>query len=229
MKIVAFSDTHSYHREVIVPDGDVLICAGDITRKGEIETVLDFAEWMGALPHRFKLFTPGNHDFCLDISQTQFDGRARRVLEENGIHVLLDASRTFDGVKFYGSPWVPHLAQWAFYDRNRDYFESAPKDIDVLITHAPPIGIRDGTMIRHKSDPADLVPDTRGELHIGSKFIRRYIERCPRLALHVFGHVHEAYGSSGSGVVFVNACACNRAYEPVNAPIVTDLFVPERG
>ncbi len=29
LDVVAFSDTHGKHREINVPEGDVLICAGD--------------------------------------------------------------------------------------------------------------------------------------------------------------------------------------------------------
>lgn len=221
MKLVAISDTHGRHREVVLPPGDVLVHAGDITRNGEFDTIVDFADWMASQPHAHKIAIGGNHDACLDISQTKFDGSARRALEDRGIHYLLDASRTLDGVKFYGSPWVPNLATWAFYDRNRDQFEDAPKDIDILITHSPPFAIRDGTMVRMATDPPDLTPDSRGHVHVGSKFIRRYVERCPRLRLHIFGHVHEMYGDEWrGGMHFVNACTCTRAYEPTNAPFV---------
>ncbi len=34
MRIVCISDTHSMHREIVVPDGDMLIHAGDLTMKG---------------------------------------------------------------------------------------------------------------------------------------------------------------------------------------------------
>lgn len=34
LKIVCISDTHNKHRNLKVPDGDVLVHAGDITSKG---------------------------------------------------------------------------------------------------------------------------------------------------------------------------------------------------
>lgn len=217
MKIVAISDTHGLHRKLTIPSGDILVHAGDITRKGELETVDDFAKWLASLPHRHKIVIAGNHDHCLDIAQMRFDATSRRLLEDRGIHYLLDASRTLHvpwgpTLKFYGAPWVPNLALWAFDDRNRDRFERAPTDIDVLITHSPPIGIRDGT------------GQSRG--HVGSHFVKRYVERCPRLKLHIFGHVHEGYGRSDLGeITFVNAASCTRAYElmDLNAPIVIDI------
>ncbi len=34
MRLVALADTHSYHAALTVPDGDVLVHAGDMTRLG---------------------------------------------------------------------------------------------------------------------------------------------------------------------------------------------------
>ncbi len=34
LSIVCISDTHGKHRNLVVPDGDVLVHAGDITSKG---------------------------------------------------------------------------------------------------------------------------------------------------------------------------------------------------
>lgn len=198
----------------MLPEGDVLVHAGDITPKGELEIVHDFADWLAAQPFRHKLIIAGNHDYCFDISRPAYDGWAWRALEERGIHYLFDSARTLDGVKFYGSPWCPRLAGWAFFDRERDRFEDAPRDIDVLVTHAPPHGIHD---------------DASDESHFGSRHIVRYVQRCHKLKLHIFGHVHSGYGRSKRGeVTFVNASTCTEPTEtspaqPTNAPIVIDL------
>jgi len=72
MRIVALADTHGLHRQIIVPPGDLLIHAGDLTRHGEVDELRDFNVWLGALPHRHKLVIAGNHDrICL----TQRSGR----------------------------------------------------------------------------------------------------------------------------------------------------------
>jgi hypothetical protein len=214
MRIVCISDTHSLHRQIKIPDGDVLIHAGDITREGEVDTVYDFSIWLASLPHKHKLVIPGNHDFCFDISHPRYDERVRPMLEHRrpNIHFLIDAAREIEGLRFFGTPWVPNLTSWAFFDRGRDCFERAPTDIDVLISHGPPWLVRDREM--------------KHGVHCGSGHLLRYVQRCPRLRLHVFGHVHESYGaipSDPSGHIVVNACSLNRAYEPVNAPIVIDL------
>ena len=42
--------------------------------------------------------------------------------------------------------------------------------------------------------------------------------------LHVFGHIHEGYGTHRKGATLhVNASICTLAYEPANRPIVFDL------
>merc|ERR1711934_1049790 len=45
--IACCSDTHGAHRDVRVPDADVLIHAGDFTRFGKIEDAQDFNIWLG--------------------------------------------------------------------------------------------------------------------------------------------------------------------------------------
>jgi Icc-related predicted phosphoesterase len=208
VKIVAISDTHGRHRRLTVPQGDVLVHAGDITPSGEVDVVHDFASWLAELPHRHKLVIPGNHDHCFDISKGKFNPGCRQVIEERA-HFLLDSAVTIDGLRFYGSPWCPNLNGWAFWDRERDRFLDAPTDIDVLITHGPPAGIHDGGPL---------------SFHSGSAHLARYVRRCWKLQLHIFGHVHEGYGESRLGEVhFVNAASCDRDYQPVNAPIVVDL------
>jgi len=60
---------------------------------------------------------------------------------------------------------------------------------------------------------------------VGCDELRAAVERvAPRL--HVFGHIHEAYGRMRKGTTeFVNAALCNLRYRLVNAPVVVDLEV----
>jgi hypothetical protein len=219
------------HRRLDIPGGDVFIHAGDITMTGELVILADFVDWVRGLPHRHKYVIPGNHDFSLDISHPRYDERASQLFEPtpsgipllglprvvakrvSRVHLLMDASRYFTvrgrRYKLYGSPWVPNLRNCAFWDRERDHFEHAPRDIDILVTHAPPLGIRD-----------DEISDT----HFGSRHIGRYLNRCPCLVAHIFGHVHEGYGISQLGnILFANASSCTREYKPENAPLVIDI------
>jgi len=55
MRIVAIADTHTHERELgSVPDGDLLIHAGDMLRQGTLDELGRFSEWLRALPHPFK-------------------------------------------------------------------------------------------------------------------------------------------------------------------------------
>lgn len=72
LRLVLLSDTHQLHREVVVPDGDILIHAGDFTLFSEsMEAVADFNDWLGDLPHRFKAIVPGNHEFFLESDPSE--------------------------------------------------------------------------------------------------------------------------------------------------------------
>src|SRR5664279_2929312 len=62
VRIVCISDTHEWHRELALPDGDLLIHAGDFTFWNHTSKIRDFNEWLGELPHRHKVVIPGNHD-----------------------------------------------------------------------------------------------------------------------------------------------------------------------
>lgn len=66
MKVVCISDTHGLHDGVEVPEGDLLIHAGDITNVGKMELVRSFNDWLATLPHPHKIVIAGNHDFCFE-------------------------------------------------------------------------------------------------------------------------------------------------------------------
>lgn len=53
------SDTHSRKLEVEVPDGDVLLHAGDMTKVGGAVEFKQFSELMKSLPHKYKVVIPG--------------------------------------------------------------------------------------------------------------------------------------------------------------------------
>lgn len=210
MEIVCISDTHLQHmnQAIIVPDGDVLVHAGDATFNGSESQIRAFAAWMKSLPHKHKLFVPGNHDLGfeddLPAALCCLDGRARTLIDE-GI--------TIDGVKFYGSPWQPEFMGWGFNlprgRKLRAKWALIPDDTQVLITHGPPAGV------------LDLV--TSGE-HVGCADLTQALSRLKQLRLHVFGHIHYSYGTAhANGVNYFNASVCNERYMPINPPLVYEL------
>jgi Icc-related predicted phosphoesterase len=208
MKIVAISDTHGLHWSLNIPDGDVLVHAGDLTDRGIMQEVEDFNTFLGTLPHPHKIVIAGNHDFCFEDYRMDCED----VLT-NSIY-LQDQEVIIDGVKYYGSPWQPWFYDWAFnLERGpeiRAKWDLIPEDTDVLITHGPPFGIGDLT--------------TRGE-NTGCQDLLKVVERI-KPAVHIFGHIHEGFGISYNEVTtFINASTCDQLYLPVNKPVVYEYEV----
>ena len=205
IRLVAISDTHGLHRQLTIPDGDILIHAGDMTGHGQVEQVADFNAWLGTLPHRYKIVIAGNHDFCFEAEPV-----TTAALLTNCIY-LFDEATTLAGLNFYGSPWQPWFFDWAFNLRRgseiRAKWDLIPTATDVLITHGPPLGQGDLTSFGKQAGCADL-----GEV-IGEK----------RPKLHIFGHIHEGYGvTQNQHTTFINASSCTLQYQPVQRPIVYD-------
>jgi predicted phosphohydrolase len=223
MKIVCISDTHQMHERVTVPDGDVLIHAGDMTMTGDLARLRDFSDWLGGLPHDYKIVVAGNHDKRFQMLHDKHD--CRRIIEDTGAFYLEDAAVEIDDVIFYGSPWTPSFGYgWAFNaDRGEEIAAKWAKirsDTNVLITHGPP------------HELLDYVPG-RGGGFVGCQDLRQRIGDLGKLRLHVFGHIHEGYGITRDGVVtLVNASICNAEYAPINKPIVIEwesLFSKPKG
>lgn len=203
MKIVCISDTHEYHDKVLVPDGDVLIHAGDITFAGKRDIIASFNDWLGGLPHAHKLVIAGNHDFNMEQNA---------ALLTNATY-LQDTEVLINGYKFYGSPFAPRFGHWAFMlDRGQPILQkwlAIPHDTDVLITHGPPYGTLD-------------TPVPEGE-HLGCEDLMHVVNAQPP-RLHVFGHIHGGYGKKEcTTTTFVNAAVCNEQYKPVNAPVEIEI------
>ena len=201
------SDTHGYR--VTVPEADVLLHAGDGTRMGTHAQVEDLAEWLGALPHEHKVFVPGNHDFACQ----QVTGWARDTFARQGVTMLVHEPLVVRGIRLFGSPWQPWFYDWAFNVRSeeerRRLWSQIPEDTQVLVTHSPPYGVLD------RCDDGRLV---------GCHALRERVDALPSLRLHLFGHIHESYGTLvRDGRTFVNAACCTLAYQPTQLAIVLDL------
>lgn len=209
-KIVCLSDTHNCDGQIAVPDGDVLIHAGDATVRGTIDEIVLFNDWFARLPHRHKIFVAGNHDWLFETNN-----RLARTLLDSSIYYLQDSSVEIENLKIYGSPWQPRFFGWAFNLTRgaelREKWKLIPNDTDVLITHGPPFGILDEVPRRY------FVENT------GCEELRKRVEGV-RPKLHVFGHIHCGYGTTEQfGVRFINASTCDESYEPTNQPIVINL------
>lgn len=214
MKIVATSDLHGY--QPVLPEGDVLVLAGDLTGHGDDIDIYRLSKWLLTIAHSFKaiIVVAGNHDWWFQ-ERGSSHGALYRMWREHGIYYLEDDYVTIDGVKFYGSPWTPQFFNWAFMREDEElaqFFASIPQDTDVLVTHGPPANILDLT--------------NRGP-NAGSVSLMEAVFRVePKV--HIFGHIHEAYGGASLSaddvtIRFYNVAHCNLAYEPVQPPVVIDV------
>jgi Icc-related predicted phosphoesterase len=203
MRLVAVADTHLFHDDLVIPDGDVFIHAGDLCRSGRLDELILAARWINALPHRHKVVVAGNHDWAF----ARRPDAARAVFVPSVIY-LEDAACTIDGVAFYGSPWQPEFGAWAFNlprgEALRAKWAEIPEGTDVLITHGPPAGFGDRVSPRRREGCADL----------------RDRVRALRPALHLFGHIHEDGGLwRDDAVTFANVTTADAA----RSPTVLDL------
>jgi Icc-related predicted phosphoesterase len=212
VKLVLISDTHGQHADVTVPEGDMLVHAGDFSEGSGpmgLKNTIEFLDWFALQPHQYKIFIAGNHDF--------WAAKNRSLLREEafsrGLIYLQDEWVIINNVKFWGTPWVPNLPQWAFHERNTDYaarrLAAVDTDVDVMISHGPPRGI--GDVLAHTGE------------EVGCPELRSWVDfNAPRY--HIFGHVHE-----GSGVVpqiwttFINASVVNEDYRLTNDAVVVEL------
>ncbi len=207
MRIKSLSDSHGQHRGVPIPPGDVVIHAGDVSKRGEKGELADFLDWFGGLPHRYKIFVGGNHDFLLEDAPREF----AKMVPDNCLY-LNDSGVEIAGITVWGSPITPFFFDWAFNRHRgadiRRHWDLIPARVDILVTHGPPYGILDRT--------------ARGQC-VGCEELLPVVERL-RPRLHVFGHIHEAYGQfERNGTRFVNASVLDLHYRRVNAPVVVDF------
>lgn len=208
LKIVAISDTHCRHRSIKLPDGDLLIHAGDVTIHGKEPEVADFLNWFATQPHPHKIFIAGNHDFFFERNNESI---IRSILPA-GIIYLNDSGCKIDNLRIWGSPVTPWFYNWAFNkQRGQDilsHWQKVPENTDILIVHGPPYGV------------LDIVVN---EKHVGCRDLLKTIQQVkPKLV--ICGHVHESFGTlKRMGISFINACQLNESYELVNKPVVYEF------
>lgn len=223
-KIVCISDTHNFHHDVDVPDGDVLIHAGDFTLTGTLGEVVEFNEWLGTLDHPYKIIIAGNHDRCLGEN-----GTLGLKMFTNGIY-LERSGKEIEGIKFWGAPMTPAFngmrGGLTFYTNTnkeaKGVWRGMPKKLDVLITHGPPFGILDGVE-KYGYGETFRVGEPTVE-HCGDGMLAsKVIANKPKY--HIFGHIHEGYGrfTADYGTKFINCSVVNGAYNMVHKPIVFEI------
>jgi predicted phosphodiesterase len=205
--VVAVSDTHSLQAELEPLDpckADIFIHCGDITNRGTLKELDKALDWIASLPFKHKIVVAGNHDVGLDKdkllkpkysrppypSMTQREYLIAQMESKGIIYLHPENPRTeieVNGAKLriYGLPHTPEFffGPGAFArPRSQDTWNQVTEEhsYDILISHSPPRGILDKTMIGTRA---------------GCDFFLAAIERVkPLVAL--WGHIHEANGAT---------------------------------
>jgi Icc-related predicted phosphoesterase len=224
MRIVAFSDTHGQHSWLKLPDGDVLICAGDFMTDGySFKQLARFADWFSDQPHKLKIWIAGNHDRLVEMDRQLCVSRFSHECK-----YLQDSGLTYEGVNFYGSPWTPEFNNWAFNlplgNRLHQVWDAIPDSTDVLITHGPPKGILDkmSNNILATGLSSHLVGESAS---LGCDDLRKRVF-VVKPKLHIFGHIHGGHGLDwGTGTTFANVSVVDEGYSLVHPATQLNLEV----
>lgn len=235
MRLVATSDTHKPVDPSLIPDGDVFVHAGDLCETGYPDDFNLNLQWLAALPHKYKFFIPGNHDFHLQI----YPGPALQAFRKIGFTVLgLPGNANYytaelpNQMKIGGFPLVDGLQdRWAFgrktyrdfgIERPYEIFSDMLKTCSIIVTHAPIFGFKDRSL-RNTDKPTS----------VGDKMMRQCVDLSYGIKTKHFicGHIHEDKGSMNVKLTdgyeknfsVHNVSMCDRNNEHVGRPLVLDL------
>lgn len=195
MLIYAAADVHGkshrigcIERQVALHRPDILVLAGDISRRLKPQAMLSRLDRLG-LP---VLLIRGNSD----------SRRLTRLLPSyprlRSVHLSMTR---IDGVEIVGvGGTLPLPFHSRLGIREADTVTRLSRMLQansVLLVHPPPYGIRDRVL---------------GRFHAGSRAVKRLVERCSP-ALVICGHIHEQSGVEKSGETVVVNCAMGSTSE----------------
>lgn len=211
-KVVAVSDLHG--SLPTIPECDLLLIAGDVCPMQNHQLLYQedfltkkFAPWLESVPAKEIVGIAGNHDFVAEYNP--------KIMYDLPWTYLCDEQAVSDsGLLIFGSPWIVPI--WGVFMKpdaqQAEVWDQIPQDVDILLVHTPPYGIRDYSLMGH--------------VHAGSKSLRNKLAYgdYPKLKLVVFGHIHEAYGvEKPREVTFVNASYNTIDYQPTNEVLEFEL------
>jgi Icc-related predicted phosphoesterase len=160
----------------------------------------EFKSWLGGHP---LLYVPGNHDF-IDSNLLEFELRSIGLEAFN----LTDKMLTFQGVNFYGFPYVPAINGMWNYERELPEMQKEVDRlvgdlnktyVDVLACHAPPYKMLDLTM--GNEVVGCQVMSTALDYKINKDMLPAY---------YLCGHIHEANGMAVRNGMMVSNAATTR-------------------
>lgn len=199
LRLVFISDTHERHRQVTLPEADVLLHCGDITfssvlgRESRGTRILaDFNEWLATTPCKERVVIGGNHDVALQ--RLGVDGASRMLSAATA--VLQDSAITLPEakLKIYGNGWSEGDSHNKAWQTQVPEISEACQGADIVLTHQ-----------YHPHVAKAVFAKTRPKIW-GS------------------GHEHSEHGIHyEDGTLFANAAVLDSKYTPVQAPVVVDL------
>ena len=99
-------------------------------------------------------------------------------------------------------------------EKLEEVYSQIPTDTEILVTHQPPFNMLDHF---HHVPPND-------KSRMGSKVLQKEMENRLRPLYHIFGHIHEGYGTQeANGTVSMNASNVDEKYRPINPPLFFTL------
>jgi len=239
VRFVACSDTHGYHDSVKLPDGEVLLYAGDAVgnygRSNDLhENFKEFLEWLFKQSQRFSriFFIAGNHETFLDSKQhgdSTTAEEAKKFLTDflkraPNCSYLYNEGASYKGIRLFGSPvTISRLESEGkrYYSRAFERFtkdrselwSGLPDGLNVLMTHCPPRG--------------RLCSDAVGDPHLAARL--EAMAKPPQY--HVFGHDHGHLGIERSDkTIFMNVAQDEYLRKDTHGggcPLVFDVDMPE--
>lgn len=218
MRITVISDTHNKHKQVteLLPGGDIIIHAGDISSMGYKHEIQSFCSWLNKLSnYNQKIFIAGNHDWMFQKDPDQAKSicdfyKYIEYIEDQTISIGQDSDKL---IEIYGSPWQPEFSDWAFnLPRNSkelaEKFALIPDSTDILVTHGPANGFLDKVM--------------GGWENLGCELLAKEIKK-KKPKIHVCGHIHSGYGYLFDGDThYINASVLDERYYFTNKPLTFD-------
>ena len=216
MRIVGISDVHNRWQNLIIPECDVLVSAGDYSFHGEPAVVKAYHEWLHEQPAKRIISGQGNHE---EWVETHFE-EAKEIakLACPRVDFLAEGGLTIDDVNFWYSAITPYFHNWAW---NRhpgpeidEHWKKIPEGTNILITHGPPYGI------------LDVVPywDGTPKERVGCWNLKARIKQI-KPDIHIFGHIHHSHGEMHEdGVSYYNVAICDEMYTPSN-PVTSIMYV----
>lgn len=243
MKIYAISDQHGFLPPI--PPCDLLLVAGDncpdypggakerIGTGPQIDNQErwfrdEWMHWAVQQPVSTAIvLTHGNHCYWAErlhnrhgqIVDLVYEGVRHAGDRHVRIAAVVDGLVEIDGIRIWLTPWSSQFHDWAWMAEDEDLIQryaDIPEDIDILVSHTPPMGY------------CDEVRERREIEHVGSRSLLAAIVRAhPRVV--VCGHIH---GGARHRVMPVcdihvyNVSLVNEAYQLVRKPV--EIALPTR-